>query len=327
MIDAALEARQARPAMTCTLGFDGGGTKTECVALDENGLVLSRAAAGPSNPLRAGFEQAAGALGEAGAEALALASLTPADVTAVCAGLAGAGRPLVVKKMLPHLQRAFPRALVHVTTDFEIALEAEAGAGPGVVLVAGTGSSAFGRNATGQTARAGGQGPWVGDEGSAYDIGRRAIAAAGRARDAGGASRLGDQILASLHCKEWDELIERIAARPDDVLPRVFPIVVEAAAGDDADAREILLGAALTLAAIARTVIRRLQLGAAEFVLVKSGGVFGRSRWLDATVDTLLREAAPPARITPLSTPAAVGAARLAQRLATAAAAQHDSRG
>jgi len=313
-----------RNPMSNFIGFDGGGTKTECAVLDGAGRVLGRAVAGPSNPLRVGLEQACHALGEAGAAALAQASLTPQQVTAACAGLAGAGRPHVVAGVTPFLQKIFLRALVHVTTDFEIALETEAGAGPGVVLIAGTGSSAYGRNAAGQTARAGGHGPWVGDEGSAYDIGRRAVAAAARASDAAGkSSGFAEAILRALECPAWEELIERIAAHPDDVFPRVFPVVVEAAGAGHAAARELLFEAALALAAIARAVVRGLSLGEQEFVLVKTGGVFGRSRWLDDTLDSILREAAPRAGITLLRTAPAIGAARLAQRLAAARTAQH----
>ncbi len=86
-------------------------------------------------------------------------------------------------RTLAFLSQEFLNAVSQVTTDYEIALEAAVGAGPGVVLIAGTGSAAYGRNAAGEMARAGGYGPWVGDEGSAFEIGRRAVAAVARTRD------------------------------------------------------------------------------------------------------------------------------------------------
>jgi len=303
--------------MSYFVGLDGGGSKTDCVVLDPAGRVVAQGVAGASNPLRVGFDGAFDALTAAAATALAQAKLERGQVRAVCAGLAGAGRPQVAGIVTGFLRRAFPGSFAHVAADFEIALEAAAGPGPGVVLIAGTGSSAFGRSAAGEVARAGGHGPWVGDEGGAFDIGRRAVAAAARARDfAGPATQLAERVPAALGCSTWDELIERIARNPDDVFPQVFPLVVEAAEARDTPAREILFTAAVELSSLARTVIRRLSLQDQEFVLAKSGGVFGRSRLLDTVLDSVLASAAPRARIGLLETSPAVGAARLAERLA-----------
>ena len=301
------------------LGFDGGGSKTECVVLHADERVVAQATAGPSNPLRVGQEQAEAALTSAAAKALASVNLRTRDVRAVCAGLAGAGRPNVVADMKSFLETSFPTSLVHVTTDLEVALEAAAGVGPGVVLIAGTGSSAYGRNAADEAVRAGGHGPWIGDEGSAFDIGRRAVVAVASARDLGAPlPRLAKRIPAALQVPNWDELTERIAKNPDDVFPRLFPVVVEAADAGDEAAREILASAAAALADLAGAVICRLGLGKAEFVLAKSGGVFGRSALLDAPLDRALRQLAPRAKISLLEVSPAVGAARLAKRLAAA---------
>jgi N-acetylglucosamine kinase-like BadF-type ATPase len=170
--------------MSYFLGFDGGGTKTDCVLLDAKGTVIGGGRGGPANPLRAGYEGAFSSLHDAAAEAIAASKIRAADVTGVCAGLAGAGRRSVVRRIMAFLAEEFPRALTQVATDYEVALEAAVGTGPGVVLIAGTGSVAYGRNAAGETARAGGYGPWIGDEGSAFEIGRRAVSAVARTRDA-----------------------------------------------------------------------------------------------------------------------------------------------
>jgi N-acetylglucosamine kinase-like BadF-type ATPase len=302
--------------MKIAVGFDGGGTKTECVVLDAEGNAIGRGSAGPSNPLRVGFPAAFQELAQAAAQALGGAQLKPPDVDAVCAGLAGAGRRSVIRKAMIFLAREFPGALAQVTTDGEIALEAAVGAGAGVVLVSGTGSSAFGRNEEGATARAGGFGPWIGDEGSAYEVGRRAVACVARARDqAAPVTVLADLIASELACPSWGELVERIANNPDAVFPRIFPVVVAAADAEDAPAREILFTSALGLSSIALTVVRRLSLPQQEFPLVKCGGVFGASRLLDAMLDSVLRSAAPLASISRLEMPPAMGAARLAARL------------
>src|ERR1700694_1655937 len=136
------------------IGCDGCGTKTDCVVLGAGGKIIGQGRGGPSNPLRCGFDAAFRSLSEAAAEALKTAGLRTESITGVCAGLAGAGRRNVVRRALVFLAREFSRAVVQVTTDYEIALEAAAGQGPGVVLIAGTGSAAYGRNAEGETARA-----------------------------------------------------------------------------------------------------------------------------------------------------------------------------
>src|SRR5580704_7371724 len=92
------------------LGFDGGGTKTECVLADSEGIVLARATSGPSNPLRAGYMRAWFALGESGDNVMARLKVTADQIGAVCAGLGGAGRPGVVRRVTTYFERSYPRA-------------------------------------------------------------------------------------------------------------------------------------------------------------------------------------------------------------------------
>jgi len=299
------------------LGFDGGGTKTECVVLGERGELAGRAFADASNPVRVGFETAFLNLREAANRALSAARADAARVRGVCVGLAGGGNRRVVKRTMGFLVDVFPRANVHVTTDAAVALEATAGSGPGVVLIAGTGSICMGRNAAGQTARAGGLGPWIGDEGSSFDIGRRAVMAVARARDAlAPVTLLAEMIPAALELPNWEALVVRVAESPDEVFPRVFPLVVEAAELGDDPAREILFTAALALSSLASSVVRRLGLTDQKFILAKSGGVFGHSRLLDSALDALLKSAARRAQVQPIGVSPAHGAARWAMRLA-----------
>jgi N-acetylglucosamine kinase-like BadF-type ATPase len=305
------------------IGFDGGGTKTECVLVDRAGVIVAQAVTGPSNPLRIGFDEAFEALTAATDRVLSAAHLEARQVQGVCAGLAGAGRSRVVKRVMAFLVDTFPGADVCVTTDLEVALEAAVGTGEGVVVIAGTGSAAYGRNASGHTARAGGHGPWVGDQGSAFELGRRAVAAVARARDAlGPTTVLADMIPAALELASWEMLIEHIAENPDEVFPRVFPLVVDAAAADDATAREILVTGALSLGGLAANLVRRLGLAQKRFVLAKAGGVFGRSMEFDSAFDAAILSVAPKAQVEPLRVPPAVGAARMAQRQVASAAGQ-----
>jgi len=298
------------------LGFDGGGTKTACVLVNASGEVVAENTGGPSNPLRAGFERAQASLRAAAEKTLASKQVGAAAVKAVCAGIAGAGQPRVVKRMMSFLVETFPFAHVQVCTDLEIALDAGLGNGPGIVIVAGTGSAALGRTVEGRLVRAGGDGPWVGDEGSAFDIGRRGVAAVARARDAlAPVTALADAIPTVLECANWSALLERIAAAPDEVFPRVFPLVAEAAEAGDTPAREILFGAALSLSQLVLSVARRMEVVEQDFSVAQAGGVFGVSALLDQAFDALVHSAAKGARIRPAEIPPARAAARRAHVL------------
>ncbi|MFZ0820609.1 MAG: BadF/BadG/BcrA/BcrD ATPase family protein [Candidatus Acidiferrales bacterium] len=302
--------------MDVFLGFDGGGTKTDCIALDAEGRIVGQAQAGASNPLRVGYDAACTSLQTAAAGALSNGKQSAADVRGVCAGLAGAALKTVAGEMWLRLTRIWPRASIHVITDADAALEAAVGAGPGVVLIAGTGSIALGRNSAGEFARAGGYGVWIGDLGSAYDIGRSAVAAASRARDfSGSATALVALILSATKCRDWDELIEKISAGPGAAFTRLIPVVMEAAEQGDSAAREILMRAALDLANLALVVIGRLGMKDAEFRVARSGGIFNRSRILDSRVDDLIVRVAREAKVNLLAEPPALGAARLALRM------------
>jgi len=302
--------------MAYWLGFDGGGTKTDCVILNARGEIVGEGHGGPANAMRAGYDVALHSIGKAATEALKAARLQPGDVAGVCAGLAGAGQRSVVRRVTVFLMHEFPRAVAQVTTDLEIALEAGVGSGPGVVLIAGTGSAAYGRNTAGETARAGGYGQWIGDEGSAFEIGRRAVAAVARTRDLDApVTLLAEMIPAVLNCQDWDDLLQRIMKNPDDVFPKLFPAVAEAANSDDSAAMEILFTSAIGLGHLAMMVVRRLGLKDLEFPLVKCGGVFGKSRKLDALLDSVVTSGALRAKVSYLEISPAVGAARIAARL------------
>jgi N-acetylglucosamine kinase-like BadF-type ATPase len=135
-------------------------------------------------------------------------------------------------------------------------------------------------------------------------------------------------IPAALDCPDWDELMDRSMKNPDDVFPKLFPVVVAAAESADSASREILFASAVGLGNLAMTVVRKLGLRDTEFPLVKCGGVFGRSRMLDSLLDSVLSSGAPRAKISSLEISPAVGAARLAGRLGEVAKqpALHDAR-
>ena len=298
--------------MRIFLGFDGGGTKTECVAIDEEARVVGTGKAGASNPTRIGFESAGKAVEATADMALGEAGAPRSDVVSICAGLAGTGQPENRQRMETLLSAAFPGAAIQILMDLELPLAAM-NEGPAIVLVAGTGSAAIGRDAEGNVARVGGFGRDVSDEGSAYDVGRSAVEAATREHaNTGRDSPLGRQILRQLGCRDWSEVQQRIAADRDAVYPRVFPVVAAAADAGDESARTLLTDAADKLAALAGRLSQQLGLGGAPFDLAKTGGMIGRSAHFDQVLAASLEKAAPGARAATLLFPPAEAAARLA---------------
>jgi len=295
------------------LGFDGGGTKTDCILVDADANVLARATAGPSNPLRAGYAKAWFTLSDAGDVVLEHNHLKASDIRGICAGIGGAGRESVARRIATFLERAFPEAAVTVTTDLAITLHAAVGEGEGIILVVGTGSAAYGRDAKGHTARAGGRGPWFSDEGSAFDIGRRAMAAVVRAEEnRGPQTSLSAQILKWLGCTEWTRVLDWVVKNPDDVFPRVFPLVAELGDKGDPVACELLTSAAASLGDLAASVVEKLGMQGREISIAKAGGTIGRSKFFDAAIDARLHQLAPHASVVALQMKPAEAAAKMA---------------
>lgn len=304
---------------TYFLGFDGGGTKTECILADAEGRVVGRSVGGPSNPLRAGYTRAWFALSEAADVVLGRQKLSAGHIRGICAGLGGAGRSGVVRQATTFFEQAYPNAKVRVTTDLEIALEAAFGSADGIILLAGTGSAAFGRGENGSTARAGGRGPWFSDEGSAFDIGRRAFQAVVEAEEARGPeTTLSKRIFKWHQAHDWDSLLDHVSKNPDDVFPKTFPLVAELAERGDEVSREILSVAAFSLAKLAACVVDQLGWRNREIPVAKVGGVYGRSKHFDAAIDVELNRALGRVRLVPIAISPAEAAARLAVQLVRA---------
>jgi len=283
--------------------------------MDEAREVRAHGRSGPSNPMRVGFGGALAAICEAGRVTIQNAKLSPGDISVVCAGLAGTAQPESQRKMSRLLVEEFPGTVVHVCTDLDLTLEAT-GDGPAIVLIAGTGSAAVGRGLTGQIVRVGGHGPLLGDEGSAYDVGRHAAIAALRDFDRGMPdSPLAARILRELGCAGWEEFHLRLYSVPDEVFPRIFPVVTAAADEGDPTAQALVQGAAADLAWLVADLLERLQLKSEKFLLVKSGGMLGGSVYFDKQLDERLRLVAPRAEFGSLLVTAAEAAARLAVRL------------
>jgi N-acetylglucosamine kinase-like BadF-type ATPase len=294
--------------MRCVLGFDGGGTKTDCVLMDETGAVLARTRSGPSNPILIGIAGSVAALVEGAEKALGSARLSPGDVRFVLGAVAGAAAARNLAQLVSQLEEKYVNAKVLIDSDAKLALGAT-GETPSVVVIAGTGSVVLGETAS-ESAREGGLGAVFGDPGSAYDIGRRAVVGEQRRQLDGEDSLFRDCVLAEFG-GDWDDFLEQARGNPIGTLPRVFRLVARAANEGDVAAQELLRNSAEELVVLVERVIKRLRLGWEDFLLARTGGVFGRSRYFDEAFDRGVRTAAPEARVGALPTPVAEYAAQV----------------
>jgi glucosamine kinase len=265
--------------MTYYLGIDGGGTKTRCIVGDETS-VLGSAVSGGSNVVRLGEARAREALHTAIRQVLSAAKVRLDRIDGICIGASGAGRPEIAEKIrgiVAEIDAKLSPAKIQVVGDTVIALEAAFGAGPGVVVIAGTGSIAFGRSADGSIARAGGWGFAISDEGSGQWIGREAVSAVVRARDRQQETALSARILEAWKLADFDALVRFANSTPPPEFPRLFPVVMHAAGQGDGLACELLAGAGRELAGLAAAVLGRIAPRPPYVPVAETGSVFRQS--------------------------------------------------
>jgi N-acetylglucosamine kinase-like BadF-type ATPase len=205
---------------------------------------------------------------------------------------------------------------IEVVGDMEIALEAAFGSEPGVIVIAGTGSIAYGRDRQGKTLRAGGWGFAIGDEGSAHWIGRAAVAAVLRASDRkedAARSRLAQGLSQIWKVNSLSDLARAANSVPPPDFSALFPAVTTS---QDELAKEVLLKAGRELAEVAAVVIDRLfqdlQMGSVPVGMV--GGVFRHAAVVREVFYNELRRLAPRAEIDPRVVEPVEGALRMARR-------------
>ncbi len=227
------------------LGIDVGGSGTRVVLL-ENGTVTPQPGGPPMNALLT--DDFAGSL---------LQIIKAADVAAAGVGLAGLRQEARARELSATLSRQ-AGCPVHVTGDADTAQAGAFLGGPGVVVIAGTGSMAFGRDGD-RHARAGGHGFVLGDEGSAYWMGRAAASAALLWQDGMGGSEPIHRMVLQATPSGLDNLVNDVTSRPAERsrLTALAPALT-ALAGEDPEAARITRLAAEHLAALAGSVRRRL---------------------------------------------------------------------
>jgi len=294
------------------LGIDGGGSKTRCVVGDENSL-LGAGSSSSCKVQRVGEDCARDSLSAAVHEACIQAGVSPRQIARTCAGVTGAARP-EVSEVMCELIAGVVAGEIEVVGDVEIAFEDAFGVGPGVIVIAGTGSIAYGRSDRGEVARAGGWGHAISDEGSGYWIGVEATRAALRGRDRGKDSTLLRELMEVLGAKDADEFIVQVNASPAPDFAALFPVVLSAADHGDAVASGILEQAGNELASAAEIVIQRLFVKSEDVSVAAHGGVLVSSEQVRRALTDALHARHPTATLNCKGIDAARGALNRARR-------------
>lgn len=294
------------------MGIDGGGSTVRVVivtpALDVRAEYIGPAV----NPSAVGREEAASRIQAAMRETIRQAGLTPDQITGVGAGIAGASNRFAwaVDWVREVVQAVTPQARVVPSSDYEIALVGAKGQRLGILLLAGTGSLAYGVNAAGQSALVGGWGYLLGDEGSGYWLGSQALRAVARMADGRGRNTLlSKKLLKALHFTQPLDILPWLYGESPRVqeIARLAPLVLECAAQRDPVARSIVENGAFDLALAVRSVMHRLDLH--EHRPVFAGSLLTTPNPLSRLVCTMLDMPGIP---TPRYTPV-IGAALLAK--------------
>lgn len=303
------------------IGVDGGASKTAALVVDGDGTPLGRGLAGGSNHLRVGIEEATRNVERAVNIALVEAGIAIRDVEYAYCGIAGSDHPVHRQRVIDSLKIFFPRGNFIVDTDARIALTGAVGFDAGIVIISGTGSVAFGRNAAGEEARAGGWGPTLGDEGSGYWIAREGLSAIVRAHDGRGfATKMTD-----LLCQEYEmcspaelpRFVYAATTHVDDIA-RYGRLVIEAANEGDDVAREILTRGGSELAECVLAIARKLKMTDLEFPVAYVGGAFRAAEMLLSPMRLRIQRDAPHSTLIPPKNTPVEGAALMAMRAAAA---------
>jgi N-acetylglucosamine kinase-like BadF-type ATPase len=294
------------------LGIDAGGTKTVCQLADEHGTVLDEARGPGANLQASGELHVEKVLHDLMEDAIGDRDIVP---RAICLGIAGVDRADDAAIVRGIMKRIGFKARVVVVNDALVALEAGIPGDPGVVIISGTGSIAYGRNAANEAARAGGWGYVLGDEGSGYWIGRAALRAVLRQADRRGpATALTPMLLEHFGVEQPQGLIHEVYhtnLKPAAIGALARSVQSAFAVGDEA-AIGILRGAANELESSALSVARRLGMVGQPFTFILAGGIFRAVPWLQEELQRRLPVAAPRAGVRLLDVEPAAGAVALA---------------
>jgi len=302
------------------LGVDGGGTATEVWLAEPGCRVLGRGTSGPSNAKAVGLEAARRALDSAILAAFDDAGLAPAPVAVACLGLAGFDRPDDRKILTGWVNEARWADRHVLVNDGDLVVAAGTPEGWGVGLIAGTGSIAVGRAPDGRTARAGGWGHLIGDEGSAYGVVLDALRWVARRADGRdprpvGRDPLTERLCAALGVAEASQIVTTLYSPEFDRarIASLAPEVLAACAEVPEVGQRLLVPAGAALVDTVAAVARALGWPSGVLPLATAGGfLLSATLVLQEMIDGLTRQGYQVA-VTPVPDPVR-GAVILAER-------------
>jgi glucosamine kinase len=281
------------------IGVDGGGSKTRVIVADERGTKVGEVV-GPGSAVKPGFaELSADVITATVNDALASCEMMHVMPKVLCVGVAGAGNDAERQALWQALVGREVAEEIVVHPDYSIALDDAFGEGPGILLISGTGSAAFGRGPAGQSARCGGWGPMCGDEGSGAWIGRRALSVVTASADGREPeTALVGAVLTAAQVNEPRELI----AWANEATPAIFaslaPVVSSVADAGDLRANALISLAVEELVLHIRTLSRTLfgdERAATPVAL--TGGMLTKGTTLRKRLEQRLRSAVPGAQL------------------------------
>ncbi len=259
-------------------GVDAGGTKTKVLlgeVVDGELQTIGEATGPAGNPRSIGFDTAFTVIQDTLHQAYANAGISFSTAEASCFSVAGAGRPEERRRILDWCTAEGLATKSVAVGDAECLLACIAGGSIGIAVIAGTGSMAWGRNALGETARAGGYGYLFDDEGSGYWIAARALNHVCKVGDARNpSSSLATSVLDHLQISSVQELVGWCygSADPRSQIASLAPIVFGQYAYDR-DAKEIIQDGAQSLASLIVSVSTKLSFPSSGYALAYAGSV------------------------------------------------------
>lgn len=301
--------------MSYLIGIDGGATKTAAILADMEGNILNKVVAPASNYHAVGREKAGQAMREAVTRVVEGAGKSPQDCTLAIFGLSGLNNDHDESIYRSLIEPINIGGDIRIENDIVIAWAAATACQPGVVVIAGTGSSAFGINRNGDRVKTLGWDYIVADQGSGYWVGLKGMQAAFKAWD--GRSEDGQMLLESLldhlNVKDGDEALLHIYSRNflDDMKTRTASFakrVSECADAGDIAARLILHQAGEELGNAVATVIRRLNMQDEDFIVGRVGSTFNSGKYLLEPFEKTIHDIAPGVDIQVAAYRAQVGA-------------------
>jgi N-acetylglucosamine kinase-like BadF-type ATPase len=294
------------------VGVDAGGTATRAV-VSANGARAGEAEGRAGNPTLLGVDAAADAI-----LSVVRRALEERQPSAIVIGAAGAGRQAVAAGLEALVGSAFGACRVAVGDDAGIALRAAIPAGPGIVLIGGTGSIAYAENGE-RRARVGGLGYLAGDEGSAFSIGMAAVRLYGRVLD--GRAK-GDEttelVAAALDAPDRDAYLGALYDAPlvPAAIAALAPGIIALAGAGNRAASKIVQQAGSDLGDLIKSAARACDLLDASPAVALAGGLFAENSLLTFLLETRIIGDLPGASILRGGDGAAIGALRLAETLA-----------